>query len=207
MSGPDTAGLVARWPGRVDAATAARWRARLDARPGGSLPLFDAIDPAEVLAAIAPLPELFGAGPLALLVGQCWVRRARPAHHWHQDGALHHDFLAGPPAPPLAMHTCWIPLVDCGADAPGLEWVDVAPQRLLAPAELSDAAVRAAFPASAFRRPRLAAGEALVFDGALLHRSHVTPAMTRTRTSIELRVVPAAPVPPRLVQEPLVAIA
>jgi ectoine hydroxylase-related dioxygenase (phytanoyl-CoA dioxygenase family) len=139
------------------------------------------------------------------------VRRARPPHHWHQDGALHFDFATlqgeAPADALLPMLTCWVPLDDCGVDAPGLEWLQPAPSSspvpLLRPAELSDAALRARFPASAFEHPALAAGDALLFDGALVHRTHALPTMTRSRTSIELRFVAGGPRPARLAAETL----
>lgn len=195
---------------RVQLALPARWLAAVDGHPGGALPLAQALDLQDVLRALAPLrpviEETLGAAPWCL-AGQCWVRRARPPHSWHQDGALHHDFMAQsqPPAEALlALATCWMALTPCGDDAPGLEWVVPPLDRLLGPPELTDAAVRSRFPAAAFVHPRLAAGEALVFGGGLLHRTHVTPAMTRPRTSIELRFC-APPPPPRLAAERQVA--
>jgi ectoine hydroxylase-related dioxygenase (phytanoyl-CoA dioxygenase family) len=105
------------------------------------------------------------------------------------------------------MLTCWVPLDDCGVDAPGLEWLrpapSAAPVPLLRPAELTDAALRARFAASAFEHPALAAGEAVLFDGALVHRTHALPTMTRLRTSIELRFVAGGALPPRLAAETL----
>jgi len=138
---------------------------------------------------------------------QCWIRRQyaprnTPPHHaahsWHQDGALNFDFAAhaGAALPDdalLDMITCWIPLTPCGDDAPGLEWVSTPVDCMLAPAELTEAAVRAAFPPEAFERPVMAAGDALLLPGTTLHRTHVTPAMTQDRTSIELRFFAAQP--------------
>jgi ectoine hydroxylase-related dioxygenase (phytanoyl-CoA dioxygenase family) len=197
-------------PGTLPPQTVARWHAVLDRLPGASLKLATALPPDEVLQALAPLrPRLLrglGAGA-QLLLSQCWVRRARPPHSWHQDGALHFDFTSLQGEPPadalLPMLTCWMPLDDCGVDAPGLEWLQPSPPHLLVPAELTDEALQARFPASAFQQPPLAAGDALVFDGALVHRTHVRPTMTRPRTSIELRFVAGGGVPPRLAQETL----
>lgn len=193
----------------LPAATVARWRAVLDARPGGSLRLIETLALAEVLAALAPLRPLLRStlGPRPYCdVDQCWVRRAQPPHHWHQDGALRHDFIAHPGVPPaealLTMRTVWIALTPCGVDAPGLEWAEPAPTRLLSPAELTDAAVQATHPRRV--RPVLAAGDALLFDGARLHRTHVTPAMNRPRTSVELRFFPDPP-PARLAGDRMLA--
>jgi ectoine hydroxylase-related dioxygenase (phytanoyl-CoA dioxygenase family) len=143
---------------------------------------------------------------------QCWVRRQyAPAnypplhapHGWHQDGALRFDFLAhsGQPFPPdavLEMITCWIPLTPCGVEAPGLELVTRPPEGLLRPADLTDERVRERFVPDECWRPVLEPGDALLFRGDILHRTHVTPAMTKDRTSIELRFFPADDVPARL---------
>jgi len=184
-------------PALLPAATLLRWRATLDTQPGGSLKLAEALDIGEVLQALRPLRPLveqrLGAAP-QVIVSQCWARRAMPAHSWHQDGALHHDFAT--PAPPLPMWTAWLPLVDCGVHAPGLEWLLPSLPRLLSPAELQQ-------PLGAVQHPALGAGDLLLFDGGLLHRSHVTPAMTLPRTSIELRFIAAGPVPTRLRGETL----
>jgi hypothetical protein len=152
-------------------------------------------------------------GPLtACDVDQCWVRRQyaprhAPLHHaphsWHQDGALNFDFVgcAGKPLPAdglLEMLTCWIPLTPCGLDAPGLEFIGEPILRLLAPRELSPEAVAAHFPASVIERPVLNPGDALLLPGGTLHRTHVTPSMTRDRTSIELRFFRPQPLPERL---------
>jgi hypothetical protein len=61
--------------------------------------------------------------------------------------------------------------------------------------------LRGCFDASAFMHPALSAGEALLFGGALLHRTHWQPTMTRQRTSIELRFIAAGPPPDRLARE------
>jgi ectoine hydroxylase-related dioxygenase (phytanoyl-CoA dioxygenase family) len=192
-----------RLPGLLKDATLRRWRAALATRPGGSLQLADALALAEVLNTVrdALLPLLPPAPQL--VASQCWVRRATPPHSWHQDGALHHDFQTI--ATPLPMWTCWIPLVPCGRDAPGLEWAEPGPATLLPPRELTDAAVRARFPHIV--SPELAAGEALLFDGALLHRTSLPLAMAQPRTSIELRLVAHGAPPPRLAGETLLAFA
>jgi ectoine hydroxylase-related dioxygenase (phytanoyl-CoA dioxygenase family) len=52
------------------------------------------------------------------------------------------------------------------------------------------------------RHAQLAAGDALVFGPALVHRTHVTPAMTRRRISVDLRFTDR-PLPPRMRHERL----
>ena len=187
--------MLQRWHGLLPSPQVQRWLARLERQPGGSLMLAQALDLDEVLQALDGLRPELPARP-RVLIDQCWVRRAQPPHHWHQDGALHHDFIRQPTGVPLPMWTAWIPLTPCGTDAPGLAWVQPSLDHLLAPAELREDRVLARFGAARIEHPALAAGEALLFDGGLLHGSHVHPAMTRPRTSIELRfigdVLPAA---------------
>ena len=149
--------------------------------------------------------------PLAIGVDRCWVRRQyppsrAPLHHaphaWHQDGALCFDFLAAPgsagPHALLRMATCWIALTPCGVDAPGLELIEPGFDRVLMLDELRDDAVRARHAASAVWRPCLQAGDALVFDGGVLHRTHAAPTMHADRTSIEIRIFDARRVDERL---------
>jgi ectoine hydroxylase-related dioxygenase (phytanoyl-CoA dioxygenase family) len=200
--------MLQRLPGLLPAATAARWRAVLAQLPGGSLRLADAMDIAAMLPALHTLQDAvqrrLGAAP-QLVLSQCWVRRAQAPHQWHQDGALNHDFIADGGGLPLPMLTAWIALTDCGVDAPGLEWRLPSLTHLLLPAELGDAEVRRRFAAGCFEHPALAAGDAVLFDGGLLHRTHTTPAMTQPRTSIELRCIAAGAVPDRLRGENLLA--
>ena len=143
---------------------------------------------------------------------QAWVRRQyAPRHYpplhaphgWHQDGALGFDFLAAregqfPPDALLPMVTCWIALGSCGADAPGLELVTRRLEELLAPADLTAQSVRARFAPDDFWQPILDPGDALLFRGDILHRTHVTSSMTEDRTSLELRFFPADSLPARL---------
>lgn len=151
-----------------------------------------------------------------LLVDHAFVRhqpapaRRQPGQHphsWHQDGALAFDFIAagGPPYPTDALQpiqTCWLPLTPCGNDAPSLEWLEPPLTELLAPAELGDDAMAhrlaTLLPPSRHARAVLDAGEALLFGGGLLHRTHAAAAMRRHRTSVELRWMAADAVPTRL---------
>jgi ectoine hydroxylase-related dioxygenase (phytanoyl-CoA dioxygenase family) len=189
------------WRGAVDREQAGRWLAALAAHDGGSLRLADVLDVDAVVSTLsARLKPLLGERA-ELVVGQCWVRRAQPPHGWHQDGALHAQFTPGEALLPI--HTCWLALSDCGVDAPGLEWIDGAQTELLQPSQLTDAAVLANFPPHAWVRPEMQAGDAVFFDGALLHRTHATPRMHAPRTSLELRFVPAGLCSPRLAGERL----
>ena len=151
-------------------------------------------------------------GPAACDLDQAWVRRQyAPRHYpplhaphgWHQDGALGFDFLSQgdgdfPPGAMLSMVTCWIALNSCGVESPGVELVTRRFEGLLAPTDLAAERVRARFAPEQFWRPAMEPGDALLFRGDVLHRTHVTPAMTKNRTSIELRFFPANNLPARL---------
>ena len=156
---------------------------------------------------------------IAIDADQCWVRRQyapespprhRP-HSWHQDGALGFEFALSSDAAITAdallrMVTCWIALTPCGVDAPGLELVTDRVDRMLTPAQLAGGAVDQRWPASRRAQPALDAGDALVFSGDVLHRTHVSAAMTQTRTSIELRCFQADAIPGRISNDEFVAV-
>lgn len=183
--------------GLVSRAQAAAWLARCDAAPGGSVPLQRVLDLRE-LCAVLLVPR----GAL-LVASQCWVRRAEPPHHWHQDGALRHDFRP-PLGAPLPLQTLWLALTPCGVHAPGLEWADEPLAELLPPAELTPEAVQARF--TRFVQPVFEPGDAVRFGGGLLHRTHVPPGPLAPRTSLELRWLPPGPPPPRLAGETLLTV-
>ena len=187
-------------------------------RTGASVLLDDvaAVDVSEVwwwlAAALRERCNALLHGPIAIDLDQSWVRH-QPAtspgqngyrrHSWHQDGALHFDFSAHagtvlPADELLPMVTCWIVLTPCGADAPGLELVAEPVGELLAPLDLRDEVVDARWPDAQRLRPILAAGDAVVFTGEVLHRTFVTSAMTQSRTSVELRCFLAGAMPDRV---------
>lgn len=208
----DEGAAVALVRSALPAALCAQWLAELELlrpEPSASRPLSSLVAPdaAAVLQALrrSPLAAHVGRAlspaPLCNL-DQSWVRHGRPPHGWHQDGALRFDFIAHAERPLrdedlLVMRTCWIALTPCGDDAPGLEWVDAPQPRLLRPGELQPEAVAARYDGALLQRPLLQPGDALVFDGRVLHRTHWRPAMTRARTSIELRFF-AEPLPRRV---------
>lgn len=203
------ASAVALLRGALPAALCAQWLAALSdglqvSRPLSSLAVPDARSVLEALRGSAlaeQVEQVLGRQSLCNL-DQSFVRHGQPPHGWHQDGALRFDFIARGNRPlhdddVLVMRTCWIALTPCGDDAPGLEWVDAPQPRLLRPAELQPEAVAGRHDAALLRRPALQSGDALVFDGWLLHRTHWRPAMTQPRTSLELRFF-AAPLPARV---------
>jgi hypothetical protein len=108
---------------------------------------------------------------------------------WHQDGAFLGDDVRSV--------NVWVALTECGegADAPGLELV---PRRL--PGVLETGTSGAMFnwsisPDTVDRtlleidaplvRPRFQAGDALLFDDLLVHRTAVAPGLTHDRYAIE----------------------
>ena len=194
----------------LPATSCARWLALCGAGDGSSqpLPALAKLPVEELLLAVAasalgpPIEAALGALPLCNL-DQSWLRHGRPPHHWHQDGALRFDFIAhaGRPLPAdalLEMLTCWIALTPCGELAPGLEWVDAPHPALLQPEQLADLAVATRHAPALFRRPVMLPGDVLLFDGALLHRTHLTAEMNHPRSSLELRFFRAARLPSRL---------
>ena len=193
----------------LPAGAVARWRAAVAAQEGPSRTLLQLpLDPADVLGAVAGSPvaadleAALGPAPWCNL-SQSWLRRGRPPHAWHQDGALRHDFLADAGRTPprgalLALRTLWIALTPCGVDAPSLAWVTQPTPDLLPVAELEDAAVQRRHGSAALAHAVLAPGEALLFDGALLHRTHLLPTMRSERLSLELRFFRADALPARV---------
>jgi len=166
------------------------------------------------------LREALG-GEVVCDMDQAWVRRqyaphryppGHAPHGWHQDGALGFDFASLGPDPPgadalLPMVTCWIALTECGVEAPGLEFVAREARELVPAMSLSDKALRERFPEDAFWRPEMRAGDAIVFPGGTLHRTHVSAGMPKDRTSVELRFVRKGRIPTRLAADRFVPFA
>lgn len=117
------------------------------------------------------------------------LRRARldGKTDWHQDGA----FLGSRQG--IRALNVWVTLTDCGVDAPGM---DIVPKRFEAIQETGtggaifdwavgpDTVATLAVDAPVVR-PRYRAGDAMLFDDMLLHRTALDPSMTHTRHAIE----------------------
>ncbi|MCA9547055.1 MAG: hypothetical protein KC613_21785 [Myxococcales bacterium] len=212
------ADAVAAWAAQADDAYAdpAVRRAHHFVPTASSMALA-AIDRAAVIAAVwaalGPSIQAALGGPVAVNLANAWLRRQFPLgqgprwhapHGWHQDGALGHDFLDPPADDPglVPMITTWAPLGPCGVDAPGLELVPADEPALRPVAALTAPVVDRIHPPGARWRPALAPGDVLVFGGGVLHRTHATAAMTRPRTSVELRWLRADALPHRLAAQP-----
>lgn len=135
---------------------------------------------------VAVIDKYLGA-PAMLSAEKSVVRRvpATTGTNWHQDGA----FLGAD----VRALNLWVTLSDCGTDAPGLDLVAARPDEILATGTddaLFDWSIgqgevdrwRGDLPVihSEFR-----AGDAVLFDHMLVHRTGVTPGMTETRYALE----------------------
>ncbi len=130
--------------------------------------------------------DYLGERPI-LSANKATLRRARleGKTDWHQDGA----FMGSG----IRALNVWIALTDCGVDAPGM---DIVPKRFdtvqetgtggaifdwaVGPDTVADLSTDAPVV-----RPHFKAGDAMLFDDMLLHRTALDPAMTRTRHAIE----------------------
>lgn len=106
-----------------------------------------------------------------------------PEHKvWHQDGA----FMG-----PVRTLNAWVALTRCGHDAPGMEFI---PERMdLLETGTEDALFQwSVAPSLVDRRfannvvcPEFEAGDILLFDERLLHRTYILPEMSTPRHAIE----------------------
>jgi len=124
----------------------------------------------------------------ALSVRKSTLRRVHPhaGTDWHQDGA----FLGAN----VRSVNVWLGLSDCGEDAPGLDLVARRVPYVLQSGShgsifdwavgtgMVDILAQAGAPVLS---PVFAAGDALLFDHLMLHRTGIRPGMTKTRWAIE----------------------
>jgi hypothetical protein len=132
------------------------------------------------------ITEYFGERPF-LSANKCTLRRVPAIDEmvggWHQDGAFLGEHIGA--------FNLWLALSPCGRDAPGL---DIVPRRFdnVLPTgqdaffkwSLSPASVEAAA-GDAIVRPEFEAGDALLFDHRLVHRTGSSADMTEVRYAIE----------------------
>lgn len=171
-------------------------------------------------AAGCEIRKMLGCDQVSCDYDQAWIRRQyaphlyppeHAPHGWHQDGALGFDFFASKDieqeaTPLLPTVTCWIALTQCGVDAPGLEFVTETIDELLVPNELTHKSIHNRYPSDSFWQPQMQAGDAVIFKGGTLHRTHVVEQMRANRTSVELRFVAAHKIPTRLIGDCFIAL-
>jgi hypothetical protein len=115
-----------------------------------------------------------------------WRVSAGPAAGWHQDGRFLGEGMG------IASLNVWTALTDCGETAPGMEIVLEYPDHYIQAAEdsafdwaVSDAQVDEIRKRVPVVIPKFQAGDMLMFDQWLLHRTARRPDMTGTRYAIE----------------------
>lgn len=149
-------------------------------------------DPSLILepAMLAALFTIFGRKP-DVSAADTYLRRVAPGVTgtyipFHQDATA----LAN------AGLNVWIPLTDCGVDAPGLEIMARRTASILPTIasagdynqmEIDPALVYQSFPEETRFYPTPKVGDAVLFLGSTVHRSHIAEGMTRERASVELR--------------------
>jgi hypothetical protein len=148
--------------------------------------LFDLVETFREIGLDRTIAEYLGEPP-ALSVKKCTLRRvpASTGTNWHQDGAFLGDGIR--------TLNVWVALSPCGVDSPSL---DVVPRRMdrivetgtdgaLFDWSVGEGAVDRARGGTDVVRPHFAAGDAMLFDEMFLHRTGVSPGMTRDRYTIE----------------------
>lgn len=123
----------------------------------------------------------------AFSMNKCVLRRTSldAKANWHQDGA----FLGSD----IRAVNVWMALTDCGRDAPGLDLVGRRLDGVVETGTEGAAFDWAVGPGVVDRvadgtvvRPLFNAGDVLLFDDLTLHRTALTPSMTRERHAIEM---------------------
>lgn len=156
------------------------------------------------------LPEVykqFFGGKALASYEYCTVRYQAPdirhlTYPFHQDG--NYQSRAAEDRTGL---TTWIPFVDCGTGAPGLQVVAnkfdrilPAPKGTREPILATDTDLVLKEYSHRLWSPQFRAGDVMVFDGFTVHRTYITTEMTEERQSCDFRVFPVAAVP-RYVQQ------
>jgi hypothetical protein len=133
------------------------------------------------------MTEFIGERPV-LSANKCTLRRVAHDHAsggWHQDGA----FLGED----IAAFNFWVTLTPCGLESPGLEVVPRRFDHVLAATgqgsefdwSLTHAAVLEAAGDQPIARPEFQAGDALLFDHLLVHRTAAAESARHDRYAIE----------------------
>jgi hypothetical protein len=140
--------------------------------------------------------------PVVCSYVHCAVRYQRSdirdqSYLFHQDGSYH--------SRDIHAHTgltTWIPMTDCGVDAPGLQLYPHALDEVLPAPPDTEGSYLFCDEKSVLERfgdrlwaPSMAVGDVLIFNHLVVHRTHITPDMTRERQSADFRVSPSSKVP------------
>lgn len=149
---------------------------------------------------------------IAVNLSHTVVRRLPPGKEelnlhvpFHQDGPLGGDT-------DVPVLNCWVPLVACGIDIPSLEVLPIGLKEALPvpdqPSEnvhkmykniaIPEEQIFEQFPRDLFWQPVMEPGDILLMDHHVVHRTHITPAMSQERFSMEIRLVPSTQIPPEL---------
>jgi hypothetical protein len=140
--------------------------------------------------------------PTVCFYAHCAVRYQRAdireqSYFFHQDGSYQ--------SRDIRSHTgltTWIPLVDCGVDAPGLELYPHALDEVLpvpsgtkGPYLFCDEKTVLERFGDRLWAPSMRVGDVLIFDHTVVHRTHITTDMRRERQSADFRIFPASGIP------------
>jgi len=148
--------------------------------------MFDLLDTFDAVGLAGPIAEYLGEQPV-LSAKKCTLRRVplEITADWHQDGAfLGHG---------VRVVNVWIALTHCGDRAPGLDIIGGRINELVPTGtegawfdwSVGDAVARATERDLPVVRPIFEPGDAVLFDEMNLHRTAITPDMTRARYAIE----------------------
>ncbi|MBK5288878.1 MAG: phytanoyl-CoA dioxygenase family protein [Acidimicrobiia bacterium] len=188
---PDLAGWYERFdPDRVSDRVRRRSQGNLTAVESPPT-LFDLIEILDKAGIRQLADEYFGEPPM-LLARKATLRRIphNGSGGWHQDGAF---MGAG-----IRSLNIWLSLSHCGDDAPGLDVVGRRFDELVQTGDRASPKVGSGYAdwgvspenaekagGDAIVRPIFEAGDALIFDHLLLHRTGTDPGMTKGRYATE----------------------
>lgn len=134
-------------------------------------------------------------------LSQSWLRKQyapchypswHHAHSWHQDGCLWLNFPVTSQEqfldlPLTNLITLWLPLTDCGKDAPALQFITKKLTKPLHFNYLKAEILQEMFTEKDFYSPELRLGDGVIFLKATLHQTYVNSEMINDRISVEFR--------------------
>lgn len=146
--------------------------------------MFELLEVYEALGLRDIIQDFLGDRPV-MSANKCTLRKVDPDQlgGWHQDGAFLGDHIRA--------INIWLALSDCGVDAPGL---DIVPTRIDHIVETGTEGAYFDWAVSDQKieelefdvvRPAFSAGDLVIFDEMMLHRTATAPTMTLHRHAIE----------------------